>query len=57
LLKVDGGSAAAIGFALYFILIVEPDKLAALEHKLAPSIRFVIKALFDKEATRRKHNP
>jgi 8-oxo-dGTP diphosphatase len=30
------------------LLIVEPDKLATVEHKLAPSARFALKALADK---------
>jgi 8-oxo-dGTP pyrophosphatase MutT (NUDIX family) len=28
-----------------YLLVVEPDKLATLEHKLAPSVRFAMKAL------------
>jgi 8-oxo-dGTP diphosphatase len=32
------------------LLIVEPDKLASVEHILAPSTRFAMKALFDMQA-------
>jgi 8-oxo-dGTP diphosphatase len=35
------------------LLIVEPNELATLEHKLAPSTRFAMKALFNKQAARR----
>jgi 8-oxo-dGTP diphosphatase len=36
------------------LLIVEPDKTATVEHKFAPSTRFTMKVLFDKQAARRK---
>jgi 8-oxo-dGTP diphosphatase len=32
------------------LLIVEPDELVGVEHNFAPSARFALKALFDKEA-------
>ena len=38
------------------LLIVEPDKLATVEHKFAPSTRFAMKALFDKQGACRKSN-
>ncbi len=33
------------------LLIVEPNKLATLEHKFAPSTRFAMKALFEKQSS------
>lgn len=34
------------------LLIVEPDELAAVEHKFAPSTRYAMKAFFDKQGAR-----
>ena len=36
------------------LLIVEADKLASVEPKFAPSVRFAMKALFQKQRTRQR---
>ena len=38
------------------LLIIEPDKLAAVEHNLTPFARFAMKAFLDKQATKTRQH-
>jgi hypothetical protein len=62
--EADGGSVRAEFFVARDVpvdalmvtegslLIVEPDRFADVEHKLAPSARFAMDALFEQQRTR-----